>query len=373
MLFLIGISVTFFLEILLLSKKNKSNPDKILVSWLLFIGIHLLLFYLRYSQKAFNYPFIVGVDLPMPLLHGPLLYLYVSSLTNQLPKRKYMLGLHFIPIITSYIFMIPFFLLSPMERIEVFKNNGQGFELFSLLNFLAIIISGISYFIWSLILLRKHSKNIKNLFSDTEKINLQWLRYLTYGLGSVYLVSFFFNEMYLFTVLVVYVNFIGIFGIKQVGIFTNNNPEFDHNTTETPTGTGDKQKYAKSGLSDNKAETTYLYLMQLMSEKELFTISELTLVDLAKKLNIHPNYLSQIINEKTSSNFYAFINNLRIEKFLTLINDPQYKNLKLIELAYDCGFNSKSSFNKYFKNKVGKTPTEYINDLKKSEKTIFAS
>ncbi len=358
MLFLIGLTVTCFLEILLISKKNKSVSDKIMVVWLLFLGLHLLLFDLRYNQTIYSFPYLLGFDLPFPLLHGPFLLFYTMSLTNRLPKQKYKLLVHFIPAILSYLLFLPYFLLPENKRIEVYMSKGVGFETSLTLNFVAIIILSILYFSWSLLLLNKYSKSFKDNFSAPEKINFLWLRYLIYGLGCIYLISFLFNEMYIFIALVVFVNLLGYLGIKRVGIFVDN----------LITSPENKPKYEKSGLSDDKAETTYHTLMKVMKEEELFTSGELTLSDLADKLKIHPNYLSQIINEKTSGNFYAFINNLRIEKFLTLIKDPKNKNIKLMALAYDCGFNSKSSFNKYFKNKMGQTPTEYMKtSLEKGE------
>ena len=364
MLFLIGITITFFLEIILISKKNKNKSDKILAMWLLFLGLNIMLFYLRYSEVIYSTPLLLGLDLPFPLLYGPFLLLYIMTLTNQMPKQKWRIYVYFIPVLFSYILFVPFFLLPAHERIAVYQNRGKGLDTQLTINYIAIIGFSIFCFLRALLLLDRHRKTIKNLFSDTEKINLQWLRYLTYSLGIIYLVAFFFDEKYYFAVIVIFVNFIGFFGIKQVGIFSNS-VNTDTTRNILPAEVNDTQKYAKSGLSGDKAEAIYQKLIRLMNEEELYTTCELTLADLSKKLDIHSNYLSQIINEKTSGNFYAYINNLLIEKFLKLVNDPKNSNIKLISLAYDCGFNSKSSFNKYFKNKVGKTPSEYLNDLKK--------
>ncbi len=351
MVFLVGISITFFLEFLLLGKRNKTISDKILIIWLLFIGIHLLLFYLRYTQKALNYPFFLGLDIPLPLLHGPLLYFYVSTLTSQLPRRKHTLLLHFIPVVLSYMFLVPFFLLSPTERIEVFKNEGQGYELFELFNFIAIILSGIAYFCWSLLLLKRHRKHNKDIFSSIESRALNWLRYLIYGLGCIYLISFFFDEVYLFSALVLFVLFVGYFGIRQIGIFS------EEIISVVPPS---NNRYKKSGLSSEQANAIYIQLEDLMLKEELYKRYDINLAELAQILNTHPNYLSQTINEKTGNNFYVYINNQRIDAVLKMLDNPKSKKLKLMSLAYDCGFNSKSSFNKYFKTVVGKTPSEYL-------------
>ncbi len=81
---------------------------------------------------------------------------------------------------------------------------------------------------------------------------------------------------------------------------------------------------------------------------------------MALELGTHPNYLSQIINEKEGKSFYDFVNSFRVEEFKRLVKDSKNKQFTLLALAYDCGFNSKSSFNRYFKKNTGKTPSEFV-------------
>jgi hypothetical protein len=76
-IFNIGIFLSIFLGVLLLTKRNKSLPDKILAVWMFIIGIHLMSYFL-YSQGYWdNYPNLIGITVPFPLLHGPMLYLYI--------------------------------------------------------------------------------------------------------------------------------------------------------------------------------------------------------------------------------------------------------------------------------------------------------
>ena len=89
MLYLIGIIIAFFLIIILIGKKNKSEADKILVLWLLFTGFHLILFYLHFNNQYVKFPFLLGIEIPMPFVQGPFLYLYTSALTNQNRNKKY--------------------------------------------------------------------------------------------------------------------------------------------------------------------------------------------------------------------------------------------------------------------------------------------
>lgn len=100
-----------------------------------------------------------------------------------------------------------------------------------------------------------------------------------------------------------------------------------------------------------------------MEQEKMFTIPELTLTDLAIKLNIHPNYLSQVINDLEGLNFFNYINTLRVEEFKKLVSKPESKKYTFLSLAYECGFNSKTTFNRFFKKVTGLSPSEYVNKL----------
>ena len=396
MFYIAGITLSFFLGISLLGKKNNSLADKILALWLFVIGFHLFLFYAYLTGKIYNYPWLLGVHFPLPLLHGPFLYLYALALTGRIQRFGLKQCLHFIPAFLSYAYLTTFFALSSQEKIEVFKNKGAGYEVFMTLNTYAILISGIMYVALTAFLQRKHRRNIMNEFSNTEKINLDWILYLIYGIALIWVFVIFSMDEFVFGTAVLFVMFIGYFGMRQVGIFTPGNPssqsdevvndvelqkisvEIKSGETETPDpplqgqsavieatfeSVHVRKKYSKSGLSSEAATSLHQKMNSLMQEEKIFCDSELTLTELAKKLNTHPNYLSQVINEKENKNFYDYINNLRTEEFKKLIANPNNRKFTLLSLAFECGFNSKSSFNKYFKKVTGQSPTEYLHQM----------
>lgn len=168
MFYLAGFFITFFLFIVLISKKGKSQADKILALWLFFTGLHLVLFYLFVTKDYTQFPYLLGVEKGLPLIHGPFLYLYTRALTSVRKITKVSL-LHFVPVLLLYTAMIPFFLLPAEKKIDVYNHQGAGYEW--LINILlpSIIISGVVYVILSFYLLRRHKENIENQFSDTEK------------------------------------------------------------------------------------------------------------------------------------------------------------------------------------------------------------
>ena len=97
-----------------------------------------------------------------------------------------------------------------------------------------------------------------------------------------------------------------------------------------------------------------------MEKEALYKKNDLTLQDLANRLDTHPNYLSQVINEMEHKNFYNYINSLRVKEFIRSASRGETKSYTLLALAFDSGFNSKSTFNKYFKESTGKSPSEYF-------------
>lgn len=387
MFYITGIIIAFFLALILFSKKDKTGSDKILALWLVFIGVHLCLYYLNFSEKVYELPFLLGTDLPLPLLHGPFLYLYTVSLCNPqaLGPKRWML--HFVPVLVCYLYLIPFFLLPSTQKTWFFQHQGAGYEPFLFVKTLAIGISGICYVVLSSHLLRKHLKNIHKLFSYEEKINLKWLQYLITGIALVWLVFFTGSDQMVFAMTVLFVLFIGIFGIRQVGIFTNmasfqaassgSNtqsiekvspdvaifPVDDENTIDDESSSTletDKRKYQKSGLTEVSAAQLHQQLRDLMETHKVYRESELSLTDLAQRLKTHPNYLSQVINDKEGKNFFDYINTMRVGEFLEMTSDPKSRRYTILALALDCGFNSKSSFIRYFKKVTGHAPSNYL-------------
>lgn len=369
MIYIIGIVITFFLSFILLTKKGKSGADKILFAWLCVIFVHLLLFSIISSKEYLKFPYLLGFEMPLPLLHGPFLFLYSMALTTEQFGRP-KIFLHFLLFTISFIATIPFLILNPEEKILVYQNEGKGFETISTIIFIGIVLSGITYTFLSLQVLVNHKKLIKDNFSSIEKINLQWLFRLILGLSCIWILVFFAADEIIFSSVVLFVVFIGYYGIKQVGVFTNQqvlelSPAIESKELAEPSvATPKVSKYDKSALSDIQLKSIHSRLLQLMKQKKLFLTPELTLSMVAEELEIHPNTLSQVINTAEQKNFFDYVNTLRIKEFKARVTNPDNQKYTLLSLAYECGFNSKTSFNRNFKNLMGKSPSEYQKDSK---------
>jgi AraC-like DNA-binding protein len=84
------------------------------------------------------------------------------------------------------------------------------------------------------------------------------------------------------------------------------------------------------------------------------------------KTGIPRHHITEVLNEKYGRNFFSFVNEYRIREALSRMNDPKYQHYTLLAIAYDAGFNSKSTFNSFFKAYTGKTPSAYRKEMSKS-------
>lgn len=376
MLYIIGFGIAFFLAVILFSKKDKSLADYVLAVWLGVIGIHLLLYYLFVTGSHTGDSIIIPLGSPLPLVHGPFLYLYtiISTATGGW-KGKYIL--HFLP--AAFLYVCYFGLFFTMQ-----SDENVFYTAVSIVQTVFVYLSGIIYVALSLRRLLRYRRSIVHQFSNTERINFNWLLYLIIWIAFIWLLVLILREdTILFAAVVCFVIWLGYFGIKQVSLFsqvredvqekplenvTSNNEQLTTEYIDVPVTPVEQEdprrlRYQKSALSEISAQLIHSQLVELMKEQKLFKNPELTLNELAAQLNVHPNNLSQVINSRENKNFYDYINGKRMEEFLQLVGKPESKKYTLLSLALECGFNSKAAFNRNFKKMTGLTPSEYIRQM----------
>jgi AraC-like DNA-binding protein len=101
-----------------------------------------------------------------------------------------------------------------------------------------------------------------------------------------------------------------------------------------------------------------------MDEKRPYMNAELKLADLALEINYPIHEISQVLNQDLNQSFSDFVNKYRVEEVKRRLEDKAFQKYTLMAIAQQCGFNSKTSFYRIFRNETGKTPAEYLNDLK---------
>jgi AraC-like DNA-binding protein len=368
-IFIIAAFNALFFTALLVQKKPKALHDKILIYWLLYLGFYTGIYGLSAPQLFTNYPLLSAAFISLLLLHGPFLYLYIRSLIIQTYRIKPAGLLHFAPFVLFNVFLagVSFF---PETAVKIRLDHLEGEHGSSILfNFFLILtaLSGPVYFGRSLSLFKKLDINIFNNFSSIENINPDWLRKLVYTFGAVWtilmaaavihhifhLFSWMFCTNGLSLSLSVFIILIGYFGLKQKEIFSG----FEKN--EFVTSSNSEEKYAGSTLKEPDAEAHAKKLKIYMAEKKPYLDPNLTLPQLAGELNIPSHHLSQVINKNIGQNFFDFINRYRIKEVKSKITHPDYQKYSVLGIAFEAGFNSKSAFNRVFKNITGQTPTQF--------------
>ncbi|WP_276878145.1 AraC family transcriptional regulator [Chryseobacterium joostei] len=351
-----GIFIACFSSFLVLGKKQKRTPDFLLAIWFLIIGIHLVFFVLLRSGGYVKFPYLIGFELPFPFMHGPMLYLYILSVTGRKMSWKIWL-LHCMPVLMIYMVLLQFLMLPPHERMLVYQNKGKGYEVLSDVLKFSMILSGIVYVGLSLLAVRKYKKKISNQYSNTEKINLNWSYYLITGIALIWIAVIIRNDILIFSMVVLFILVAAYFGISRVGILDlpvvadgADEKEPDHEVV----------KYRKNSPGDDVIQAIHERLVYKMNHENLYKDSDLNLNHVAQLLDVHPNILSQTINSIENKNFYDYINRQRIEEFKRIATLPENQKYTILSLAFESGFNSKTSFNRNFKKYMNCSPREFL-------------
>ncbi|WP_199142087.1 helix-turn-helix domain-containing protein [Pedobacter sp. ASV12] len=116
------------------------------------------------------------------------------------------------------------------------------------------------------------------------------------------------------------------------------------------------EKQAKYENADLEAAKTII--LSVLAEKKIFLDSELTLPKMSQQLAVSPGLASATINQLLGKTFRSLVNEYRIKEVKIRLQDPAYKHLSLLGIAFECGFNSEASFYRIFKAEVGCSPKE---------------
>lgn len=377
-LFFIASFNAFFFLVLLLQKRPKLLHDRILIYWLLYLGVATASYALTIEYFT-NAPLLSSGIIALFLLHGPFLYLYVSALTSEQTEFKIRKLGHFIPFVAFILYLIiasRFPAYSEGIRVDHLSHETKT----PLLFIFFLIITAISGPIYFFLAYKKfrHSKKSSHHISSKE-VNLDWLGKLIPIFGIVWtaliiiavihhifhLFSMAFCTNGLFLSLSGFIILIGYFGLKQKEVFISYPIQTDAETDDVP-ASDNKVKYGTSSLRGNELKKCYHQIGRYMEIKKPYLDPDLTLPKLAESLNVPTHHLSQVINEMHGSNFFDFINKFRVEEVKRKIQDPVFKSYSLLGIAMESGFNSKSAFNRVFKNLTGTTPSKFRDSLPSS-------
>lgn len=371
-LYLVTFFQSVFFIILLLIKRNKSIKDYLLAFFIFLLALESGIIYAKKSIDWDAGILFSQINIFIWTLLGPVIYLYIESVIHPEFKLKYKSLIHLIPLVFTFITISPF-LNDNILNLTFEELLGTRNGILVLAGRLVWGQTTNVYYLIAVVILLRHRKRIKYFFSEYKESGAGWLIYITIGfaaylyLGVVDLLLWeFVGTMMPMSVTMaygliffIYVFGIGFFGYRQNNIFANTNITVKDIRTISVGMLEGNTKYKKSGLREFESEELKSKLISLMEKEKPYLNFEISISDISEKLNTTVHKLSQVLNESFNQNFYDFINSYRVEEFKKRLHSPDSENYKMLSLAFECGFNSKTTFYGAFKKFTGLTPSDY--------------
>lgn len=325
-----------------------------------FMGLLMLLLALEIQDYTFGFAGINilwnelnGIYRNVRLLLWPTLYFYILSQTNTTFKFKLKNGYHYLPWLIVFSVNLYFFIQGKFA-VQSFQEEANASWWGSIPRVLTIVsLAYYGYHIRKVFL--KYKKWSQNQFSNTDIVSFEWFRNMLYALLIGFSFQFimitvsnsydldFYQDWWWNLALVLVIFYLGVEGYSQF------------QPAQILMTAHDKV------LKDKKIDQELVKRLNALIQKEKpFLNPDLTLKELANKLSTNSSELSNTINQTFQKNFNDYINDLRIEEFVTLNKLDENKTFTLEALAYDSGFNSKSTFNRAFKKLRGDAPATWL-------------
>jgi len=313
--------------------------------------------------------------IPLGIAIAPLIYFYVKAITTSNFTFKKKNFIHFIPAITLILYRFSIYFYDSLQ--PGFNDTQNGILKLSvdepivlpLLVFVSFA-QMLLYLAFTFQLFYNYRKRIKAYFSNTYKLELNWILSFLIAFTALFLYS---SLQDIIGSLIIELNYeqrwwLNIFmaivvlfvGIK--GYFTDTTKlnklsfSFSPNPESIPQVKKEEEKVSAEDIEKLKSH---------MELEKPYLNPDLNLSDLSDELQINRAELSKIINSGFNKNFNDFINEYRVNTFKEKLNLGEHKQLSLLGIAYDCGFNSKATFNRVFKKITQISPTEFLNSITK--------
>ncbi len=345
----IGQGITFSI-LLLFKTKGVVVANRLLAAFILLTIIPLWNDVVQIESELFSGMQISFGWLYISPFYGPLLYLYTFYyMGGQTLNRQTWGWLAVLPVIGITV-----------RSIQTYALDGY------MLPYVWLSLYGLVYMqivlctYYGLRLVWKLESNLKQNLSNLDKAKTTWLKqlliiYFFVSIVSlVHLIGKLFGIPYVKTILILVTisESIFIFMLSFWGFNKANTIFHDLVIVED-------KKYKNSTLNQQKSEDIIMKLKRLMDTEELYLDNDISLVTLSSKLSETPHNVSQALNESLQLNFYDYINSARISRAKEMLKAPEFSKLAIIDVAYQVGFNNKTSFNNSFKKFTNKTPSQY--------------
>ncbi|MCB0548838.1 MAG: helix-turn-helix domain-containing protein [Phaeodactylibacter sp.] len=358
---ILGALQGILLSILLISRRANRRPNQVLGVFTLIFSLGLMERLLRpYRGQALIAYFsdLLGGTV---YLYAPLVYIFIHLLLKGPLSIKGWLA-HLSPFLFYTLAMTGAHTLSPAPQ-------GQGGE--DMVEILLLLFLYIQIFYYSFLSIRMVLRAEAKEGEAGGYVPLGWLKGLIIGLTAIYGLSFSAILLAVFGIAVsqalfVVVQIACVVMVYLLSYFSLAQPQLayaplDENREES-------QKYQGSSLSETDKDNLLGRVLQHTQESKPYLEPNLTIEEFANQLGVNRYYISQVVNERLEQNFSDFINAYRVRETQALLRDPARQHLKILAIAYEAGFNSKTSFNTVFRKFTGMSPSQYRKEVKNGSK-----
>lgn len=350
----------------LLAQRHNRTANRLLAALMISFTIYLASS-AYYATGLFRvYPHFFGLSYPTPWLFGPLVYLYAVAASDRAWRFGRRDWLHFAPAIIATLSAVPYFVLDGPGKVATYEAFALGkVPMRIVLLEPTKFISGIAYSIATVLYLRGHARRIEDSYSNVSRVNLRWLMLLAGAAAATWLLATGLeifgppqrtHNDYVALAIAIVIYAIGYMGLRQPEVFRYQTAEFAVVLPPTPEV---ETRYERSGLSDIEAVELEKSLRRVMETDQPWKDSELTLPQLAERIGSTPHKLSEVLNSQVGQTFYDFVNGYRVREVQRRIKEGEAQRLKILALALDAGFASKSTFNQVFKKHTNLTPSDF--------------
>jgi AraC-like DNA-binding protein len=375
---LIIVFVSWLLVVFLLTAKTKNKTSNFILALFLIVNAQdssgMFAHYFVYPKFP-GWGMIINSTVFFKL---PLLYLYVLSVIYSDFKLQKKHLLHALTWVINIIILTPHFFAVDFDGKLAFLNENnveKKSEIWA--SYILVHIQIVVYFIMCFMAIKKYKLLLLENYSNASLFNYKWLFQIILLFAIEALIGTFKN-VFLFAHLdmALYISQISV-SIFALGFITwivlkaLHSPELfrgiNINLQLVKELISKDDPSETLGFASNKSELNEMVLLKKhMIKEEPYLDASLTIEDLSKQLKFETKDLSILINHHLNQHFFDFVNGYRIRKAMKILQNPEKSDLTILEILYDVGFNSKSSFNTAFKKYTSKTPTEYRKSYLKS-------
>ncbi len=322
------------------------------------LGDGLLSFYGFYQR----YPQLAHWEDGFPFLIGPILYFYSRSIIYRNFRFVSKDLLHTTPFVIFTLSFQIFYHVQPADYQTFIQSAIQRQQLPNAfyVSLLMVYLHVFTYLFYAFRDINAYRHQIKQRFSNVKKRNLNWLMFLIVAVVVILILSLIYSFLPLATKMFFNIGMIIVFAF--IFVFINTIVWKALHQPEIFSGLDDddkKEKYAGSGLTAAERRDCQQGLERLIKDEKIFLKADISLDELADKISISARKLSQFINEDCHQSFFDYINTFRIAEAQRIMTMSKDGKLTVLEIMYQSGFNSKSSFNTLFKKKTGQTPSAF--------------